>query len=192
MTEIQTGAEFKSPPARPTGDLKNPPNLLLRDDDLQNIYAALTKGEGALARRRDLGEMHKRLVAMITTLNQGLGDAQTAKAAADREIIDQRLDQMERAVNSMDGALRIELEPMLRTIVSQAVDANSVRGLGRPVRLSLIAFFFCVGLALGSIYNAQIGQFSENIKSMFFQNTKGLIVESSPIGGSAKVANLLK
>lgn len=155
MTEIQSTADFNSPPATPMVDFKAA-RMILHDDDLQNIYATLTRGDGALAKRRDLGELHKRLVTMVTTINQGLGEATATKAAEDRAQIDQRLDRMERAVNSMEGALRIELEPMLRTLVSDAVSASSTKRHGRifPVVLASVVFF--AGAGLGVVFQEQI------------------------------------
>ncbi len=191
MTEIQTGSEFKSPPATPTGDFKQGARVL-RDDDLQNIYAALTKGDGGLARRRDLGEMHKRLVAMVTTLNQGLGDAQIAKAAADRAELGQRLDQMERAVNSMDGALRIELEPILRTIVTDAVSANNTPRNRQPVSVFLSLVVFIAGIALGAIYAPEIKDISNEVLAASTSTFKNSDAESSLIGGIGPSANLMK
>lgn len=88
---------------------------------LAQIAGALRQGEAPLAAQADLVALHKRIAEMFTTLNEGLGTQAAQKASADRAALSARIDQLETAVNRMEGALRIEFEPVLKAAVAEAM-----------------------------------------------------------------------
>jgi hypothetical protein len=148
---------------RAPGHSDNPDNPVkpqtrpsLNEADLRLLQRLLSEGDAALARRSDVIELHKRIIKLFETLNQGVGDMYVAKAEQDRSMLSTRIDGLEDAVNRMEGALRIEFEPVLRQTLSQVVaEQNGVqparRGRGLWIMTVLIA-----GLALGSVFHAQI------------------------------------
>ena len=189
MTEIKTSADFVSPPATPTGHYAATPEAEPNDVELRKLLALLTKGDEALAKRKDLTELHKRIVTMFTTLNQGLVEGQTAKAQQDRVQLVQRLDEVERAINSMEGALRIELEPLIRNIVAATVSQNK-----NPQKISArhwvgLGFVLCGGIALGAYYGPSIDALAHQTQPAagveFMKNDN----QPSPIGGIAQPQN---
>ncbi|KXF92661.1 hypothetical protein [Phaeobacter inhibens] len=131
--------------------------------DLDQLAAHLRGGPQPLAGRGDLIELHKRITAMFATLNDGLGEIYTRKAEADRKALSARIDTLEEAVNRMEGALRIELEPVLRNSFARVLADSSAhrrslrqrlaRGLGQGGYLALILAF---GLAAGTLYHSRI------------------------------------
>lgn len=101
--------------------------------DSRALLRALTEGDFALARRKDLGELLRRL------------QAQTAPDAA---LPDDRLDRLEGSLNRIDGALRIELAPILKAAVAEGLAA----GQTRPARRSRgVVLLFLAGLVLGTM-----------------------------------------
>ena len=91
---------------------------------LAQIANALRQGgpdAPPLAAQADLVALHKRIAEMFATLNEGLGAQAERKAAADRAALSTRIDQLEEAVNRMEGALRIEFEPVLKATVAEAL-----------------------------------------------------------------------
>lgn len=160
--------------------------------ELEALRLALTQGDEALARRRDIGELHKRIVNMITTLNQGLDEKQAARFAEDKAHFVARLDQIERAVNSMEGALRVELEPLLRTMVESAVES---RGTARPATARNALQWLAAGIAgiaLGFVFSSEISGIYANYMGV----KSGAQAAVSPIllpdGDSKASANLAK
>ncbi|MFV1462725.1 MULTISPECIES: hypothetical protein [unclassified Phaeobacter] len=131
--------------------------------DLDQLAAHLRGGPQPLAGRGDLIELHKRITAMFATLNDGLGEIYTRKAEADRKALSARIDTLEEAVNRMEGALRIELEPVLRNSFARVLADSSAhrrslrqrlaRGLGQGGYLALI---LALGLAAGTLYHSRI------------------------------------
>lgn len=126
---------------------------------LAQIGGALRQGspeEPALATQADLVALHKRIGDMFTTLNEGLGAQYTAKAAADRAGLSARIDQLEEAVNRMEGALRIEFEPVLKAAMAEALaqarPAPRRRWRGRLTVLTLTV----AALAAGVIWHAPL------------------------------------
>ncbi|MGC9371132.1 MAG: hypothetical protein ACP5DX_16475 [Paracoccaceae bacterium] len=124
------------------------------------LHRVLSSGDQALAQRRDLVELHKRLVATITSLGEGLNEAQAKKTELDRKKLGERLDSVEHAVNSMDSALRIELEPLLKRMVEESVERRVVAAGPRPGRKLGAAVLLVVGIALGAVFSGQIGDIS--------------------------------
>jgi len=192
MTELQTGADFSSSEASSTNHVESAAIPILQDIDLRNIRSALTKGEDGLAKRKDLGEMHKRLVAMFTTLNQGISENHAAKAAEDRAQIGQRMDQMEHALNSMEGALRIELGPMLEKMVADVISKSSLSRRPQSWRSLSVAVIFVIGVALGAIFEPGMQQFSMQSLSSSASEIGNSKSKTSPDGGILKAENLMR
>ncbi|APG49388.1 MULTISPECIES: hypothetical protein [Phaeobacter] len=131
--------------------------------DLDQLAAHLRGGSQPLAGRGDLIELHKRITAMFATLNDGLGEMYTQKAAADRKALNARIDTLEEAVNRMEGALRIELEPVLRKSFAKVIAEQSNTGRGLRQRLAgavsrggFLALILALGLAAGTLYHSRI------------------------------------
>lgn len=116
---------------------------------------------GKVATQRDIADLHKRMVQMFTTLNDGLSATALAKAAKDREELCARLDETERAVNSMEGLLRIEFAPQIRSIIHEEMDDHRQhqktgwRG----------AFFWMLSsaafLTLGAVFSGELIEYYE-------------------------------
>lgn len=191
MTEIKTSAEFVRSTTAPNGQFAQASDAGLRDAELRKLLQLLTTGEDALARRKDLTELHKRIVSMFTTLNQGLVESQAAKAAEDRTHLVQRLDQIERAVNGMEGALRIELEPLIRNIVAAAVSRDDKVPRQNAARPILKAVALCVVIALSVYYSAKISSFVKYVFPAFEIAEVKVFTPASLIGGIAMTPILM-
>lgn len=120
-------AQPQDPAAAPGGaaaDRPPPQPPRLSAAVLAQIATALRQGgpdAPPLAAQADLVALHKRIAEMFATLNDGLGARAEQKAAADRAALSARIDQLEEAVNRMEGALRIEFEPVLKAAVAEAL-----------------------------------------------------------------------
>ncbi len=191
MNDFSSSVEFN-----PSADIKvqnsvPTPAPVLTEADIQSIRRALTQGEDSLAKRKDIGEMHKRIVAMFATLNQGLAESQDKKAADDRIAIERRLEAMERSIDTMEGALRIELPPMLQEMV---IEVAAARNSGRAMPTSRIVMWtvvFCIGMAIGSFLPTSIASAVTSIFSTTADAFGTSFQKSSPNGGSLKPANLV-
>ena len=118
-----------------------------------------SKGTDAPVTQRDLVEFHKRVVEMFATLNQGLSDTALKKAAEDREEICKRVDEIEQAINSMEGLLRIELAPHIRTVLHEEMEDQ--RQLSRS-RFGTLVTWAAAGTALlfiGAFFESEIKEF---------------------------------
>ncbi len=133
-----------------------PPSAgVLSDADIQKLQRRLVSGDGALARRADLGELNTRIVKMFETLNKGVGEMYVAKAEADRSVLSARIDNLEDAVNRMEGALRIEFEPVLRKSMAQVMEEQNA-GRPRRGRYLWMALLFVASLGLGAFFHAPL------------------------------------
>lgn len=125
--------------------------------DAQLLYKALVMNSAPVARRGDLVELNNRIVKLFTTLNTGLGEQHMAKASEDRAALVARLDEMETSVNRMEGALRIEFEPLMRKamedVVSQHVSPPRRLGLMRGL---LGGLMLAAMLALGAYFSDEL------------------------------------
>lgn len=92
------------------------------------------------ATRRDLVELHRRVVSMFTKLNEGLSETALRKASEDRALLGARIDEMERAVNRIEAMMRIELLPEMRAMLNEELrrHVRPRRKLVGPVLLSLV------------------------------------------------------
>lgn len=127
--------------------------------DLRLLNQLLHGGDRPLAERADLVELHKRILTMFTTLNEGLGETQDRKAAQDRAALGARIDDLEAAVNRMEGALRIEMEPVLRDSFARVI-AETARPQrswwDRLGRAGALALLLGAGLTLGALYHGEL------------------------------------
>ncbi|MGB8814201.1 MAG: hypothetical protein WCC57_13570 [Paracoccaceae bacterium] len=189
MNQSIATPEFESARIPPLHTAEKATNTTKLNVDLAALKALLMEGENALAKRKDIGELHKRIITALTTLNQGLGEAQAMRVAEDRTQLIAKLDEVERAINSMEGALRIELEPMLRNIVHEAAEQLDAR----PRRLwrmsSIAAVFFAIGLAVGAFYAQSIVQLYVNALPLNPATLNGGTPELPQNGGSVIHAN---
>ncbi len=112
-----------------------------------------------VATQSDLVELHKRIVALFSTLNKGLSETAMAKAAQDRAELSARIDSMEEAVNSMEGVLRIELAPHIRAVFHEEMEDQ--RRLAKP---SFWTWVMRAGLAVGLVLGGAF--FTEEIQSL--------------------------
>lgn len=156
----------------------------LTEADMLALKKFLVTGDQAIARQHDLVELHKRFVKMFETLNQGIGEMYVNKADKDRQILSERLDTMEEAVDRMEGALRIEFEPALR-----AAMADVVADTAKPKRRWLRGAILASALILGGILAG--AAFQEPVRETVFSIVSGMETQFgnfkaflSPNGGS--------
>ncbi|MEX0309020.1 MAG: hypothetical protein AB3N17_02120 [Tateyamaria sp.] len=129
------------------------PARKLSDADAQFLHAALVDGEHAIARQKDMIELHKRIVAMFTTLNSGLGEQQSKKAEKDREILVAKLDEMGRAVNGMEAAFRIEMAPVLEQMFVNALETRLPKRRSKWPLVIVFLLALASGLGFGAVYS---------------------------------------
>lgn len=145
--------------------------------DLRALFQQMMEGETALARRRDIGELHRRLLSAI------------GPAAEEARPLLNRLDSVEKSINSMEGALRIELEPMLRAIIDEAVEKRIARPAFSAGRTLLAAGLFVAGLMAGMLFAPQIEGFSQVSDNSENTSASDQITTISPKGGSEASGN---
>jgi hypothetical protein len=97
----------------------------------------------------DLVALNRRLVELFTTLNEGLTQSATDKAAADRAALSARLDGMERTVDGLEGLLRIELDGRLRAVCEEIADRKAYARTGKRVSVLALVLALLVGLCAG-------------------------------------------
>lgn len=134
--------------------------------DAQLLYKALVLNSAPVARRGDLVELNNRIVKLFTTLNTGLGEQQKAKAAEDRAALVARLDEMETSVNRMEGALRIEFEPLMRKAMEDVVQQHVKTRKSSGVLRGLVWIFtLATALGLGAYFGDELLRLGELITS---------------------------
>ena len=159
-----------------------PPPLATRRD-IEALANALIKGENAVVRRRDLAELMRRLTAALEERAAATDAAQEARTAR----LDRRLD-------SVEGALRIELAPMIGKIVAQefAAAPPARPGLARGLVLGFtLPLAFALGVAASVFYESGTYDFSA-INSVFAGSPGNIAPISPPNGGSEARGNHLK
>lgn len=155
--------------------------------DAESLKRFLTEGKGALARQADLIEMHRRLVEQMRVLGQGIAEIEDRKAAEDRRVLVERLDEVEKAVNTMEGALRIELPALLQ----ETVDAAVARA--RPRRSPVLAAggvlaLVAAGFLAGVVVAPRLGD-TEGVAGLRLGHIFSTL---SPNGGISKAADPLE
>ncbi|WP_417585520.1 hypothetical protein [Pelagibacterium sp.] len=139
-------------------NVDTPAQLQLTTEDIERLGKLLTGDRLPMAARSDLVELHKRIAVMFTTLNDGLSEIHAKKAAADRAELCARIDWMEEAVNRMEGALRIEFEPVLKTALTEVMASRLTtqrsHGSQRIRALIGLGLALSVGIVLGATAGA--------------------------------------
>lgn len=129
------------------------------------LQRMLGEGERPLARRHDLVELHNRIVKLLTTVNEGLGDMLSTKTRNDRAALSQRIDGLEESVNRLEGALRIEFEPVLKRVVEDALAAKTGVADRRGLRLLSVLALITAGVAAGAYFDTHVTAFWEGTVS---------------------------
>lgn len=155
--------------------MKLPPPLATRRD-IEALAAALGKGETAIVRRRDLAELLRRTTAALDERGTSADDAQAA-----------RFNLLERRLDSVEGALRIELAPMIGRILSDELAARAparktVHGLG-------LALAFTAGILAAIFYYQADSYFNGADSSEISAATPETYARPLPNGGSAVERN---
>jgi hypothetical protein len=183
-----TAGHDTAAPSADTGQASGPapehaPRPGLSAADVQLLQRGLSSGDTALARRSDLVELYTRVVKLFETLNTGVGDMYVAKAETDRTALSARIDGLEDAVNRMEGALRIEFEPVLRQTLGQVLadqtGARPKRHRGLGAILMLVA-----GLGLGAVFHAPLTEAASVTVSKAETYVSMIVAKLSPNGGS--------
>lgn len=154
MNQVKPKSEFHGP--SPSPKLANEPRPELTKADAQILHGALVKGDQAIARQTDIIELHKRIVAMLTTLNTGLGEQQVKKAAEDRTALVKKLEKIELGVNGMEAVLRIEMAPQLERMLDEAFARHMPKQKPLRARMLVIIAAVCTGLVIGAAYSEQL------------------------------------
>lgn len=115
--------------------------------------ATLLSEENPVARRRDLAQVHKRLMDAMAELEKGM--AQRTDPARAASVL-KRLEALERGMTSVESALRIELEPLLQRVVADHAEQRSAQRQRLAPTILFTSVLFLAGLGLGAIYSAPI------------------------------------
>lgn len=156
----------------------------LSEADVKLLLRGLLAGETALARRSDMVELYTRVVKLFETLNTGVGEMYVAKAETDRGMLSARIDGLEDAVNRMEGALRIEFEPVLRQTISQVMADQAGQ---KPKRRSglWMAGILVAGLSLGAVFHAPLSGAAAATVSKAETIVSTFMAKLYPNGGSS-------
>ncbi|GGA12388.1 hypothetical protein [Neptunicoccus cionae] len=132
------------------------------------LQGFLVAGEKPIAKREDVIELYNRMVTLLRALNESLTEKQDGRSKQERIHLESRFDQIDGAVNSMEGALRIELAPLLSQVVEEQFERHAKVKAKKPrailSKISLIA----VGLAAGILWSDVILSEAQNV-SAFIQ-----------------------
>lgn len=156
MNEIKTKPVFEAGRAASAeAPAKAGPALQLGRAENGAVKGRPTQPVAAPATRRDLVELNKKIVAMFRTLNEGLSDQASQKAAADRRALAERMDEMTDALNGMEGMLRIEIAPQFRMMLNEAFSEYLPQ---RRRRHSVVmGVLLCgAGVVIGVVFSDQI------------------------------------
>jgi len=194
MNQINQTETFEPVEDQPKPDAGAAPKPRLGEDEARALHRMLIQGNEALARRKDLGDMYKRIVATITTLDAGLTQRQVTRADEDRALLSARLEGMESAINSVEGVLRIELEPLVREAVNHAVAEQLSGGRAarprRPFARRVIQLMVvCGAVYAGAAFSSQIKTFTQDASAEIFRFGASASTILSPDGGIERGQN---
>ncbi len=136
---------------------------------IETLQRELAKGENAVATQRDLIELHKRMVAMFSTLKDGLGEQHAKKAELDRSVLSARLDKMEKAVNRMEGALSIEFAPLVSAAINDALDKKAAAPQRKIWTISGGVVLAVAGLVAGAAFSGELIDLVNKTSAWLFQ-----------------------
>lgn len=187
MNQVHQTETFKPTSEKTVLKAEQNQRVRLTHGDARALHAVLIKGDAALAQRTDLGDLYKRIVTMISTLDTGLSERQEAQSSKIHNLLSTRLDGVERSINEVEGAFRIEMEPMLRATVNQAIeeklsqtDTRVRPSLGRRLIQLLI---LCICFYIGSLFPSEIGSIMETISAYLSELISKITVFLPPDGG---------
>lgn len=152
------------------GAPQQPVSLGLGEEQLVRFQEFLANGKTPLARRRDIIEHYNRMIELFKTLNTGLSERHAASVRQDREAVLGRLDAIERTLNGVEGAVQIEIKPVLAELLE-------LRELARPARprrlrsIALLAVVAALGLGCGLMFADPILQFARDVMPGVMEKT---------------------
>lgn len=140
MTKAELRNEFRAERTTPA----NP------DPDVLNRAKKTAESLERPATRKDLVDLHNRLLKMVTTMDIGLRDTASQSAAKDREEIVQRLEDMTESVDSLEGVVRIEITPYFHKALNDVFEERNIgvqsRLGSRLFGIALIGLAFAAGV----------------------------------------------
>lgn len=157
-------------------------NVTAQDRTVDMLVERLQSGDTALARRRDLGELHKHLVGMVSSMTNGLGEAQAKRDQRHERAMSGRFDELAKAVNGLESALRIELEPMLKRSLSSVSAPPAPR---RPRRGLFTVLGFVAGFGAAVAFSDRLPSDLATLTDMLGTRLEKL-GDLSPNGGSPR------
>ncbi|WP_069301567.1 hypothetical protein [Neptunicoccus sediminis] len=164
---------FQGPKPKPRPNL-NATSRAYSETEAKILQGFLVSGEKPIAKREDVIELYNRMVTLLRALNESLTEKNDARTKTERTHLDSRFDRIDGAVNSMEGALRIELAPLLGQIVEEKLQhhtkATTKKSRSMLGRISLIA----VGLAAGVFLSDTILSEAQNVTAII----QGFIVNN--------------
>ncbi len=130
----------------------DPVAVALKDAELDRIRAHLGQGMAGFARQGDIVELHKRIGEKFEQLPRELGAANQARASELRAEVET----LQASLNSLEGALRIELAPMLQKSITETLQKTQPRGRGGAVAWLWAAAALCAGIGIGALYQQEL------------------------------------
>ncbi|THH38492.1 hypothetical protein E4Z66_02675 [Aliishimia ponticola] len=108
------------------------------------------------ATRQDLIELHSRMVTMFKTLNHGLGEMAMKTAERDRKELCDRIEIVEKSLDSVEAALRVELTPQIQSILRSELTASPAKKGGNIFRMVSGVVVAIALVVAGSVFSADI------------------------------------
>ncbi|MBK0326690.1 hypothetical protein I5535_05215 [Rhodobacteraceae bacterium F11138] len=127
---------------------KAPAPATLTDSDLDRIRSHLGQGLGGYARQGDIVELHQRIGEKFEKLPLELGASDEARAAEQRA----GFENLQSTLNSLEGALRIELAPLLQKSITESLQTAQTKRRSGWKGIVLVLAALCVGTAIGAIF----------------------------------------
>lgn len=127
--------------------------------DLERMRAYLGQGLAGFARQGDIVELHKRMGEKFAALPEELADHVSRQNAP----IMERLEELETALNRLEGALRIELPPMLSDVIATSVQDQAPRRR-KGLRLLGAIVLLALGVASGVIFQAELSAYADQLQ----------------------------
>lgn len=142
--------------SKPNSGPNGPRRPMLTKEDVAALHAGLLRGDHALAQRRDLGELHRRTVEMFNMLKEDVIASKAADNSAQGEKLAVRLEQVSKSVDSIDGAIRIELAPMIQSMIRDVVAERLPVAKTKNRRGLWLALGLVCGIGIGTVFAAEL------------------------------------
>ena len=141
---VQSGTQSDAPSSAQSG-------ARLGEADIAVLREGLGTGMTGYARQGDVIELHKRISDRFDKLPAALAE----QAAGTPDSTAEQMQAIEGALNSLEGALRIELAPFLTKAVREEISrTEKPRSLMRTTGLVVLALG--AGIAVGTLWNGEI------------------------------------